>query len=74
MCLGVASPVALAGCEATELAVAPGDPWPAGLAKPADASEAASLRASGIDSWMSATRSRTGCTSNNSAVSKKPRK
>ena len=48
MCLGVASPVALAGCEATELAVAPGDPWPAGLAKPADASEAASLRASGV--------------------------
>ena len=36
-----------AGCEATEPAVAPSDPWPAGLAKPADAAEASSLRASG---------------------------
>ena len=34
-------------CEATEPAVAPGDPWPVGLAKPADAAEAAALRAGG---------------------------
>lgn len=47
--LGAATPV-IAGCEATEPAVAPTDPWPAGLAKPADASEAASLRAAGV-SW-----------------------
>lgn len=48
VCLGVASPVSLSGCEATELAVAPGDPWPEGLARPADASEAVSLRAGGV--------------------------
>jgi hypothetical protein len=35
-------------CEATEPAVAPGDPWPAGLAKPADVAEATRLRADGV--------------------------
>lgn len=34
-------------CEATEPAVAPSDPWPAGLAKPANAAEATALRARG---------------------------
>ena len=48
VCLGVAGPVSLPGCEATEPAVAPGDPWPAGLGRPADASEAVSLRAGGV--------------------------
>ncbi len=38
---------AFAGCEASEPAVAPSDPWPEGLAKPANAAEASSLRASG---------------------------
>lgn len=49
LCLGVTGPVSVfAGCEATEPAVAPGDRWPTGLAKPADAAEVASLRASGV--------------------------
>ncbi len=48
VCLGVTGPLVLPGCEATEAAVAPGDPWPSGLARPADASEAATLRASGV--------------------------
>ncbi|HEY0136972.1 MAG TPA: hypothetical protein VGB85_22975 [Nannocystis sp.] len=49
LCLGVTVPPgAVGGCEATEPAVAPGDPWPSGLAKPKDAAEAASLRAAGV--------------------------
>lgn len=53
LCLGstLAVPVlavpVLAGCEASEPAIAPTDPWPAGLARPANAAEASSLRASG---------------------------
>jgi hypothetical protein len=43
----VASGPAWLGCEATEPAVTPTDPWPAGLAKPADAAEATALRARG---------------------------
>jgi len=52
LCLGLTGPMMgvaglQLGCEASEPAVAPTDPWPAGLAKPADAAEAVSLRASG---------------------------
>ena len=35
------------GCEAHEAPVHAGDPWPEGLAKPADVAEASALRASG---------------------------
>lgn len=50
LCLGLTGPMmgVQLGCEASEHAVAPTEPWPAGLAKPADAAEAASLRASGV--------------------------
>ncbi len=43
--VGVAGP-ASGGCEAPVSDV--GDPWPAGLAKPADVAEATALRASGV--------------------------
>jgi hypothetical protein len=46
LCLGAAAPT-MVGCEASEPAVAPTDPWPEGLAKPADAAEAEALRARG---------------------------
>lgn len=44
---GVAGPVS-GGCEAHEAPVHAGDPWPEGLAKPADVAEASALRASGV--------------------------
>ncbi len=44
--LAVGAPV-FVGCEASERAVAAGDPWPAGLAKPGSAAEASALRAQG---------------------------
>lgn len=42
--IGLAGPVS-GGCEAP---VTVGDPWPSGLAKPADVAEASALRASGV--------------------------
>lgn len=49
LCLGA---VASAGCsrEGSEVAAAPAEPWPAGLAKPADVAEAQALKSAGT-SW-----------------------
>lgn len=40
--------VSVSACEATEQAIVPGEPWPAGLPRPADVAEAQAHRAKGV--------------------------